>query len=135
MPKHWKQEGDSCMMGGMKKNEMSELRALLEAERDSLEEDLASHGRAIPETGDWQGNSSGLQGEEADPADAADQIEELITNVPLVEELEGRYKDVRRAIQKMEDGKYGICEVCNEEIPMDRLEANPAARSCIKHSK
>jgi len=119
----------------MKKNETAELRALLEAERDSLEEDLASHGRAIPETGDWQGSSGELTGEESDPTDAADQIEELITNVPLVEELESRYKDVRRAIDKIEKGKYGICEVCNSEIPMDRLEANPAARTCIKHSK
>lgn len=119
----------------MNKGQMNDLLALLEAERGSLEEDLASHGRAIPETGDWQGTSGGLQGEEPDPTDAADQIEELITNVPLVEELEGRYKDVRRAIQKIEKGKYGICETCNEEIPMDRLEANPAARTCIEHSK
>ena len=121
-------------MSPMKKNEINEMRALLEAERDSLEEDLASHGRATPETGDWLGTSGGLVGEEPDPTDAADQIEELITNVPLVEELENRYKDVSRAIQKMENGKFGVCEVCNEEIPMDRLEANPAARTCVNHA-
>lgn len=122
-------------MQRINKNELNDLRAALDAERVSLEEELASHGRVAPESGDWQATSSGLEGEEADPNDVADQIEELITNVPLVEGLEERYKDVVRAISKMETGAYGACEVCGEAIPLDRLEANPAARTCIKHSR
>ena len=27
------------------------------------------------------------------------------------------------------------CEVCGEEIPEARLEANPSAKTCIEHSK
>lgn len=115
--------------------ELNELRAVLETELENLEEELASHGKAIPESGDWQGTTGGLVGEEADPNDAADQLEELVTNVPLVEELEKRYKDVANALQNMERGTYGICEDCEEAIPMDRLRANPAARTCIVHSK
>lgn len=118
----------------LEQNELEELRGALEAEKDSLEEDLASHGRMQSDTGDWQGASTGFSGEEADPIDAADQIEELVTNVPLVEELEARHKDVEDALEKMDSGTYGMCEECGEPIPMDRLEANPAARTCIAHS-
>ena len=106
----------------------------MEAEKDSLEEELASHGRVQSDSGDWQGASVGFEGEAADPNDAADQIEELVTNVPLVEELEGRHKDVEDAIEKIENGLYGTCEECGEPIPLDRLEANPAALTCIAHA-
>ena len=113
---------------------LEELRGALEAEKDSLEEELASHGRVQNDTGDWQGASSGFEGEEADPLDVADQIEELATNVPLVEELEARHHDVEDALEKIDNGTYGACEDCGEEIPLDRLEANPAARTCIAHA-
>ncbi|MEK7107371.1 MAG: TraR/DksA C4-type zinc finger protein [Patescibacteria group bacterium] len=115
--------------------ELNELRAALDAELASLEEELASHGRAIPGIGDWQGTTGGLVGEEADPNDAADQMEELATNVPLVEELEKRYKEVAGALQNMEKGTYGVCEKCDEAIPVKRLRANPAARTCVEHSR
>ena len=122
-------------MKHIKSEELVELRAQLDAELDALQEELASHGKAAPESGDWQGTTGGLVGEEADPNDAADQMEELAPNVPLVEELEKRYKDVASALQNMEKGTYGICEDCEDAIPMDRLRANPAARTCITHSK
>jgi len=115
--------------------EIDELREKLEVEQADLVEELASHGRVQSETGDWQGNSSGLEGEEADPNDAADQIEELITNVPLVEELEARHTDVEEAIERMDQGIYGLCEECNEPIPLARLVANPAARTCVEHAE
>ena len=56
------------------------LRTALEEERESLEDELASHGRALNENGDWEGSSEGYDGEESDPNDVADQIEELATN-------------------------------------------------------
>lgn len=122
-------------MRHLKQNELDELRGSLEAEKDSLEEELASHGRVQGETGDWQGSSAGFEGQEADPLDVGDQIEELATNVPLVEELEQRHKDVEDALERMDNGTYGVCEECGEEIPMDRLEANPAARACVAHAQ
>ena len=121
-------------MQHLKQDELENLRGELEAEKDSLQEELASHGRVQSETGDWQGASVGFEGEEADPNDAADQIEELVTNVPLVEELEERHKAVEDAIEKIDNGTYGTCEECGEDIPLDRLEANPAARTCIAHT-
>lgn len=119
----------------IKQDDLDELRNALEAERDSLEEELAGHGRVLNDAGDWQGSSEGYEGEESDPIDAADQIEELVTNIPLVAELEERHTDVAEALEKMEQGVYGICEECGEPIPVERLKANPAARTCIAHAQ
>ncbi|MEY4747304.1 MAG: hypothetical protein RLZZ416_353, partial [Candidatus Parcubacteria bacterium] len=68
------------------------------------------------------------------PIDAADNIEELSVNVPLVAELEQRHKQIESALGRLDDGTYGLCEKCGDAIPFDRLEANPAARTCIAHA-
>src|SRR3989344_6061439 len=104
--------------------QLEELRGALGAERDALEEELAAHGRIQGGTGDWQGKSDS-EGIESDPIDVADQIEELVVNVPLVEDLEKRHADVVVALEKMEGEGYGICDVCKEPIPFKRLDANP----------
>lgn len=114
--------------------DMEELRIALTSERDNLEEELAGHGRVLNDAGDWEGASIGFDGEESDPNDVADQIEELVTNVPLVAELEERHTDVVEALEKIEQGVYGICEEGDEPIPLERLKANPAARTCIEHA-
>jgi DnaK suppressor protein len=38
---------------------------------------------------------------------------------------------IRKAIQRTEDGSYGICEVCGEEITESRLEVRPETTLCI----
>lgn len=111
--------------------QLEELRGALEAEKDSVEEELASHGKTSGKT--WSGSSES-EGEEADPIDAADNIEELAVNIPLVGELDGRHKEIEAALERMEKGTYGKCEECGELIPFDRLEANAAAKTCVAHA-
>lgn len=36
------------------------------------------------------------------------------------------------ALLRMDDGEYGICEECDEEIPLGRLKAMPFTRHCVK---
>jgi DnaK suppressor protein len=40
-------------------------------------------------------------------------------------------ENILRALQKIDEGSYGICEVCEEEISSKRLKAIPYARNCI----
>jgi len=42
-------------------------------------------------------------------------------------------KEVDAALQRMEDGTYGICEVCHDGVETERLIANPLARLCLDH--
>lgn len=47
-------------------------------------------------------------------------------------EAEEFIKDIDQALQKIEDGSYGQCENCHQDIPEERLEVYPAAKYCIK---
>ena len=39
--------------------------------------------------------------------------------------------DIDSALKRIDDGTYGTCVGCGQEIPLQRLEANPAASLCI----
>jgi DnaK suppressor protein len=39
---------------------------------------------------------------------------------------------IKKALQRIEDGTYGICETCGEEIPVNRLKARPVTTQCIQ---
>jgi len=50
--------------------------------------------------------------------------------------LRGREKSfldkIERALQKIEEGTFGNCEECEEEISVKRLEARPETTLCIR---
>jgi DnaK suppressor protein len=54
--------------------------------------------------------------------------------VSAQEHLLAMLDEVRRAQQRVADGSYGRCEVCDEPIPEGRLEARPWATRCVAHS-
>ena len=49
--------------------------------------------------------------------------------------LEEEERRVKEAQERLAEGKYGICVVCGEEIPAERLEAMPETIRCIKHQR
>lgn len=106
----------------------------LEEERDILLEQLQKVGRQNPNNPeDWQGVPDAASTNEADPNDVADRIENFEENSVIAEELEVRYNEVLDALKRIEAGTYGICEVGGEPIEIDRLEANPSARTSKAH--
>ncbi|MBI2435974.1 MAG: TraR/DksA C4-type zinc finger protein [Candidatus Hydrogenedentes bacterium] len=40
-------------------------------------------------------------------------------------------KDVTEALERIKHGNYGICEICEKEIPRKRLEVFPSAKYCV----
>ncbi len=44
-------------------------------------------------------------------------------------------RKIREALQRIEDGTYGICELCGEDISKQRLEARPVTTLCIECKK
>ena len=40
-------------------------------------------------------------------------------------------REVRAALDRIEDGTYGICENCGDDIPLGRLQALPEATRCL----
>jgi sigma-B regulation protein RsbU (phosphoserine phosphatase) len=42
-------------------------------------------------------------------------------------------EEVDAALEKIQKGSYGLCEVCNESIEEDRLEVDPLLKNCLPH--
>jgi DnaK suppressor protein len=41
-------------------------------------------------------------------------------------------KKIKQALERIENGTYGICESCGEEISVKRLKARPVTTQCIE---
>lgn len=104
--------------------------------RHELTRELKSIGIHDPETPEnWIAIPEGVDVGEADENVGADRVEEWEERVSTLALLETRWNNVNRAIKKIEAGTYGICEISGEEIEEARLDANPAARTCIEHKE
>ena len=55
--------------------------------------------------------------------------EPATSTAPFVELLE----EVDSAVQRMDAGTYGICDVCHDTVEKDRLIADPLTRLCLDH--
>jgi RNA polymerase-binding transcription factor DksA len=111
------------------------FKAKLEAEKKEVESELAKVGRINPDNpSDWEATPAADKDiSQADENTVADAIEGYETNQAIVATLENRYKDIKSGLDKIKHKVYGICQVCQKEIELDRLEANPSARTCKEH--
>lgn len=94
---------------------LSEIRAELLRIVEGMEEDQRD--RAVAE-GD------------ATESDSGDMSQSLFTremDATVEQTMENRLQSVDRALQKIEEGTYGICDDTGEPIPKGRLEAMPEA--------
>jgi RNA polymerase-binding transcription factor DksA len=69
------------------------------------------------------------------PADAGTEtfMQEMDETTEIIlDEEAGRVKQARTAL---EEGRYGVCEVCGKDIPADRLEAQPESVRCVEHQR
>jgi DnaK suppressor protein len=106
----------------------------LEDELATIENELNAVGRKNPDNKlDWEAEPAEMDIDNADPNEVADKIEEYEGNTAVLKELEIRFNDIKDALKKIEEGKYGFCEVCSEPIEEERLIANQSARTCKVH--
>lgn len=64
-------------------------------------------------------------------ADHASEMVDREVDESLEENAEGIVREIDRALAKIEEGTYGRCERCGQEIPDERLEAVPYATLCV----
>ncbi len=116
----------------MTTEKINELKTKLEEEKALIEKELSGIGRKNSETGDWE-TTPNDDAKEADFVDEADKDEDFEIRAGKMEALEERLVDVKTALEKIESGEYDKCEVCGNDIEDERLDANPAARTCLAH--
>jgi DnaK suppressor protein len=66
-----------------------------------------------------------------DESDYASLHENMELNVSLMDLTERRLSAILAALERLEEGRYGICGQCGEEILSERLRAMPAAVYCV----
>ena len=60
------------------------------------------------------------------------QEEAVANSLKALDEREWKeLKEINAALERISEGTYGICEECEEEIALPRLNAVPTARLCI----
>ncbi|MBA7680982.1 RNA polymerase-binding transcription factor DksA [subsurface metagenome] len=101
-------------------------RALLEGEQKRLREELEQlETNARPAEVRREGSPFSKREEEAT------ESLELEKRLALEKQLSAHIAEVEHALNKFEEGTYGLCDSCGQPIAADRLEALPQASLCV----
>jgi len=114
----------------MDKRKLATFKKKLEKEREVLEKQYRDL-----EEGNLLSSQSEFSGEmpfEEDYAASGTTTFERERDLSLSENVKDLLKRVSEALDHIEDGTYGTCDVCSERIQDERLKALPYANLCIK---
>jgi DnaK suppressor protein len=113
-------QGESTMT---RKDSIEKMRELLVTRRNALRKALAGDLSLLMQLREQTG------GDVVD--EALDAVQDEISS--QLAEVESReLANIERALVRMRNGNYGECEICNNRIPLARLNALPYATSCIE---
>ncbi|MFV0481640.1 MAG: RNA polymerase-binding protein DksA [Campylobacteraceae bacterium] len=106
----------------MKDSDLSYFKKILLERKEQIKKNIEDA------TKEMDGFDSSNTGDEADVASfGINRTLEQSLNVKQFKEL----SEVERALEKMDEGIYGICEMCEEDICTKRLKVKPHAKYCI----
>jgi DnaK suppressor protein len=99
------------------------LRHRLEDERERLIGRLETDCQAVGQRQDGDGHKS--------EDEAATESLESWKRLVLQQGLREQMTEVEHALHKLEEGTYGLCDICGQPIALERLQALPWASLCI----
>ncbi|OGZ13905.1 MAG: hypothetical protein A2942_02350 [Candidatus Lloydbacteria bacterium RIFCSPLOWO2_01_FULL_50_20] len=103
-------------------------------EKARLLRELKDVGRINPDNeNDWEPVAANLNIDPAEEEERAEEISDFENRSAVEFELEKRFNEIERALERIEKGTYGVCSVCQKQIEEDRLEANYSAETCKTH--
>ncbi len=111
-------------MAALTPQDISHFRERLEAERRAIESRIAVRNRDIQETVQ---DESGVGDSGDESLRIYDREDETDANELDMQTLE----QVKRALERIDAGKYGLSEVSGKPIPIERLEAVPYATTLV----
>jgi DnaK suppressor protein len=112
------------------KKELDDLKARLVAERKDLEAQYTELEESTFATN--QSELTGEMGFDEEYADAGTATFERERDLSLVNNLRDLMERIDKALAKMGDGSYGLCDRCGRPIEKLRLKALPYANLCLK---
>src|SRR5580704_3753409 len=103
-------------------NRLGTLRDILARLRDETYQKIAAFRR------DQGQEVLSSPGDEMDVARSTSDVE---THASLIERSEDRLRLIDQALARVDNGTYGTCAECGEDIPFERLKALPFALLCV----
>ena len=109
---------------GLKKDEIESFKkSLLE-----MKSQLGASLRSVSDDVKASEESKGYSQHQAD--EGTDDFGQTIS-IEVSSKEQEMIRQINRALEKIEEGTYGICDVTGEEIPLRRLEAVPYATMTV----
>lgn len=105
----------------MEPNKIEEFRKILQSQLDEL---LREAGRTVSEMTDEKTNFP-------DPTDRASLESDRNFELRIRDRERKLIMKIREAMDRLDEGEFGICESCEEEIGDARLRARPVTTLCI----
>ena len=109
----------------LKKREIEEFKRRLEKLKKQMTQFVIEASEEVKSNEDMRGYSQHQADEGTDDFDRT-------ININLSDQEMKILKQIDRALAKIEDGTYGVCDVSGDEIPLKRLEAVPYATMTVK---
>lgn len=114
----------------MDKQILEQIKAELVAQKKKISEDLnivsakdahenLEHKAIFPDYGDK-------------PDENVQEVDEYTTNLATEKILETSLRDIDNALERIENGTYGVCKYCGKEIDPKRLLIRPVASACVE---
>lgn len=107
--------------GIMNDNDKKELRESLEQQRNHVLKDVNRHGV-------MNGVGAGVI---ADETERAEKIADAAVEHQLGYSESKLLEKIEYALERLEEGSYGICDGCKKQINIERLKAKPSVSLCI----
>jgi len=118
-------------MNSLKSNDLKVYKDRLVSLRARLRGDVSQMADATLKKSRTEGNGD-LSSMPIHMADiGTDNFEQEFT-LSLMESEEGTLESIEAALERIEEGTYGLCEECGVKIPRKRLDAIPYASMCVK---
>jgi len=108
--------------------QLARFEARLRAERADAEERLAEFDDAMTEVRTARSDASA--DDEHDP-EGPTMTQEWSQRTAVLADVHAELTEVDRALARIADGSYGICQRCGKRITVARLDARPTAVLCI----
>ena len=123
----------------IEKHIVLEFEKRLEEEKARIEKELSEIATKTPgKKGGWSASypfsDDDRSGSSGSLEDMENETEEFQERLSEEDTLERRLHEISEALNRVSTNTYGDCTVCGKAIPMERLNANPAAATDIQHA-
>lgn len=118
----------------LSQQQLATFKSELQSLKNDLEERYKNNDHFDLLSGHFHESVGELSSYDNHPGDEGTELYEREKDIALNEHYRNEYKNINKALEAIDHGTYGKCEVCGKDIPVERLEALPTTTYCIEHT-